>query len=336
MKVSPSIYSSNLTVLDTVKQIRNTIVEYIHVDINDSKDLKIVKNDVGVIRMNCDLLVDVHLITEFPSTKLKELKEIAPDLIAVQYENLNSDQEFYSIRKSFSRVGISITKQTDFEKADSLIKDSDYVLLMTTVPGESGKSFDKESLDWIKSFKKSYPLKKVHVDGGIDNIVSDKLRSLKIDCIVSGSYLMRSTSMVASVLKLKGIKPKTSLRRYMTKIDYIPFLNPNSNIIDAFSSIELSQRGFCIIEDGLKWGIITDGDIRRYIIASQQKDLKLSDSIQDIVNYSPFCMDVNSNVESLLRELIEKNFYKRLNFVVLTEYNKPVGILVLNKMYGDF
>ena len=142
--------------------------------------------------------------------------------------------------------------------------------------------------------------------------------------------------MIASVLKLKGIDGSAKLRRYMTKIDYIPSVSANSSILEALKSIEVSQRGFCLVDDKEAWGILTDGDIRRYVIKNQEKDLSLSDDIKGIVNYSPFHIDVNYNVENLLCKLVEENFYKRLNFAVLTEYNKPVGILVLSKIYGSF
>ena len=335
MKVSPSLYSSSLTIEETVSQIRNTLSEYIHIDIKNSKNLDKVEKDVKIIRDNCDLLVDVHLIDKKPLEKLDQIKRISPDLIAIQYEDLENPSDFYEIRKAIPRTGIAITKSTDFEKIRDIIDSSSYVLLMTTTPGESGGSFSQENLDWIKKFKVCFPEKKVHVDGGVDDIVSDKIRDLNIDCIVSGSYLMRASSMIASVLKLKGIKSSSKLEETMISLDHIPKISSKESILEALLAIEKSQRGFCFVESEDSWGIVTDGDVRRFLISNKMK-VNLKEDISLLTNFSPFSIDSKKTIENLLCKLAKEKFDKKLKFIVLTCYNSPVGIQTVERiMSGD-
>jgi len=326
MKVSPSLYSSNLEIVKTVKLIRNTISDYIHIDCN--KHIDEIISDIHIIRKNCDLPIDLHVIDSNPKSQISKLKTINPDFIAFQYENLTNDSDFFDIASEFPNVGIAITKKTKFEKVRNHIEASDYVLLMTTIPGKTGVKFNKSSLQWIKDFKTRFPYKRVHVDGGVDNEVALKLRSLGIDCIVSGSYLMKSKSMLASVLLLKGIKKEIKAKDFMINIELLPKVKLKSTIFDVYKAIEQGQRGFCFFNNENSWGILTDGDIRRYFINNRHRSINMCDiSIKDMVNYNPLTIDKNKTIEEVLLKIKNKNFSRKLEFIIVTENSKPVGIL---------
>lgn len=334
MKVSPSLYSSKLTPKETVRLIRNTISECVHIDVKDAENLDKVHRDISTIRKNSDLLIDMHLIDSNPELKTDQLKRISPDYLAIQYEDLQDPESYFDLISKLedTSVGISITRATDFTKIDRFIQKSEYVLLMTTIPGESGGSFSDESLEWIQSFREKYPKKRIHVDGGVDHLVSEKIRDLNIDCVVSGSYLMNAESMIASVLKLKGAPLNKRLTKHMLPAEYIPTISFESSLLEALTSIEAGHRGFCFVENGDKWGILTDGDIRRYLISTPAFDSPLSHSINAMTNYKSFSIDHQSSVEKLLKKLIKEKLDKKLKFVVLTCYNEPIGILQLDKI----
>lgn len=334
MKVSPSLYSSRLTPKETVKLIRNTISECVHIDVKDVENLDKVRKDVNTVRNNSDLFVDMHLIDDHPNLKMDQLKDISPDYLAVQYENMKHPEVYFDLISELkdTSVGISITRATDMSKIGEFILKSEYVLLMTTVPGESGGSFNDDSLEWIRSFREKYPKKRIHVDGGVDDLVSEKIRDLNVDCVVSGSYLMNAESMIASVLKLKGAPLNKRLTKHMLPVEHVPTISCESSLLEALASIESGQRGFCFVTDSRQWGILTDGDIRRYLIDKTPFDSPLSHAIGSMTNYYPFSIDHKSSVENLLRKLIQEKLDKKLKFVVLTCYNEPIGILQLNKI----
>ena len=62
MKVSPSLYSSKLPTLETVNLVRNTLSEYIHIDVKDVPNLDRVAHDIKIVRDRSDLFIDIHLI----------------------------------------------------------------------------------------------------------------------------------------------------------------------------------------------------------------------------------------------------------------------------------
>ena len=50
MKVSPSLYSSKLPTLETINLVRNTLSEYIHIDVKDVPNLDRVAHDIKIVR----------------------------------------------------------------------------------------------------------------------------------------------------------------------------------------------------------------------------------------------------------------------------------------------
>ena len=202
MKVAPSIYSSQLDLLTTVDIISKTTADYIHVDC--LKNVDEVVRDMKKLKDNCNLPIDMHLIHPSPKGILEELSIIGPDFLAIQYEDMLEPNDFFDIKLDFCEIGIAFTQKTSFAKVKDFVKHADYALLMTTIPGMTGLKFTSKSVEWIKKFKKLFPNKKIHIDGGVDQRVSDMLRPLDIHCIVSGSYLMNASSMSKSILNLKG------------------------------------------------------------------------------------------------------------------------------------
>ena len=335
MKVSPSLYSSNSDALQTITLVKNTLAEYIHIDIKNIFKEKIdnVKKDVSMIRKNSELKIDMHVIDKSPELWEKDIIDLNPDYIAFQYENIESMDRFLIFKEKIKKlcfVGIAITPKTNFNQIENIIKQFDYVLLMTTIPGESGGKFNGESLKWIKSFKNLYPSIRVHVDGGVNKQVADKLKSINIDVLVSGSYIMSAKSMISSVLALKGLDDNTLVKKYMLDSKYVPTIKKNMTILEALSVIEKSQRGFCFV--GFQpntWGIVTDGDIRRFYIS---KNKILNRSVKECANFDPFTINVNCTLKDLNEKIISAKFNKKLKFVIVTNYNKPVGIIDLKKI----
>jgi len=67
----------------------------------------------------------------------------------------------------------------------------DFILIMATVPGQSGGVFDKINFEKIRKFRKQYPIKSIHVDGGVNGEVSFILRNMG----VSSRFRVRIYSM---------------------------------------------------------------------------------------------------------------------------------------------
>ena len=73
---------------------------------------------------------------------------------------------------------------------------------MTTTPGESGGKFNKINFKKIRDFKNTYPSKKVHIDGGVNDEIAFILRIHGVKSVVSGSYLVNASEIGSGSFKI--------------------------------------------------------------------------------------------------------------------------------------
>lgn len=197
MKISASIYSkNNLNILETINELKNNNINTIHIDCNDNintfKDIEFISN-------NCECKIDLHLISSTPEiyySKIEKYKCI--DQITFQYENLNSN---FVLPNLNIKMGIGIINSTEISIFDKYSNVANYILFMSTIPGQSGGKFNDYTFEKIKQFKKLYPNKEIQIDGGINDIYYKQLYN-KIDLMVIGSFLFKN-SISNSIKKLK-------------------------------------------------------------------------------------------------------------------------------------
>ncbi|MFN5417754.1 MAG: hypothetical protein ACK5B9_11910, partial [Flavobacteriia bacterium] len=190
MKISASIYSDKKRVLrETILDLVDHHVDLLHVDCND--DLKVFE-DIKQIREWTKIPIDLHIITDTPEKYFPYLIETPVEFVTFQFENLTQKLEIPS--EITGKKGLAIITPTSIEAFDSY-SNFDFILIMATIPGQSGGVFDAVNFTKIRSFKQKYPAKAIHVDGGVNAEVSFILRNMGVDSSVSGSYLFNEPSI---------------------------------------------------------------------------------------------------------------------------------------------
>jgi D-glycero-alpha-D-manno-heptose-7-phosphate kinase len=93
-------------------------------------------------------------------------------------------------------------------------------------------------------------------------------------------------------------------------------INDNASINEAITKIESNSKGFVLVENELKQiiGTLTDGDIRRALLAQAQ----LSDLAVDYINKSFIFLDDNSTDH----ESIYKKLDQEITFIPVLDYKK--------------
>ena len=197
MKISASIYSDNKRSLaDVIKDLDNHQVDILHVDCND--DLSVF-DDIKAIRKMCDLPIDLHIITEQPSKYYQLLEENPVEYITFQYEDLK--EELRIPETVNGKKGIAVITPTSVEIFEEF-KTFDFILIMATIPGQSGGKFDTINFSKIREFRNKFPGKSIHVDGGVNAEVSFILRNMGVTSSVSGSYLFNAASIGNALMNL--------------------------------------------------------------------------------------------------------------------------------------
>jgi ribulose-phosphate 3-epimerase len=309
MKISASIYSdTKRTLTEVIKDLEDHQVDLLHVDCND--DPKVFE-DIAFVRTLTKLPIDLHLITKHPEKYFDLLRANPVEFLTFQHEELESPLKIPT--DITGKKGIAVITATSINIFEGYL-DFDFILIMATIPGQSGGLFDKINFTKIRDFKTKYPQKAIHVDGGVNGEVSFILRNLGVRSSVSGSYLFKAASVGQALLNLtqRSIDSHYLVADFMTPIDHSPVLKVKSlnevYLRNALQTIENGKVGFCIIADAENsfFGIISNADVRKALLANIDSISNLNMSAY--VNQSPLSVNASASVGEMLTIVRKANF----------------------------
>ena len=334
MKISASVYSSKSQSLpEIIKDLDVHGADLFHIDCND--DLSVF-DDIAEIKQLSKTPVDLHIISSEPEKFFTKIEDLNVDYVTFQFENL---QDELIIPDNISaKLGLAITSNTDISVFEHYAEKFDFILFMTTTPGQSGGVFDKSNFKRIRQFRQQFPDKKIHVDGGVNGEVSFILRNMGVYASVSGSYLMTSESMGAAMLNLKTheVDSHFQVKDFMREADELPLLKLKArNVIAILRSIEDYDVGFTILidENGKLDGIVTNADVRKGLL--KHTDNLNNVSVEDITNTHPVTANENFSVMELLRFIKQQSF--AISYLpVVDDTNKVTGaVTFFNLIKGE-
>ena len=334
MKISASVYSSKSQSLpEIINDLDVHGADFFHIDCND--DLNVF-DDIAEIKQLSQTPVDLHIISPEPEKYFAKAAELNVDYVTFQYENL---KEKLTVPNSITaKLGLAITSDTDISVFEPYAEQFDFILFMTTTPGQSGGEFDKSNFKKIRQFRQQFPDKNIHVDGGVNGEVSFILRNMGVYSSVSGSYLMTSESMGAAMLNLKTheVDSHFQVKDFMRTAEELPLLKlKDRSVIGILQSIEDYDVGFTILidENGKLDGIVTNADVRKGLLkhADNLNDV----SVTDITNIDPVKANENFSVKELLSFIKQQSF--AISYLpVVDDNNKVTGaVTFFNLIKGE-
>ena len=331
MKISASIYSNNQTPLEElVRDLDAHGIDMLHVDCADNEK---VFEDIARIRKVSSTPIDLHIISPEPEKYFQKIEELKIEFVSFQYENLK--QIPVLPQSSFTRFGLSIVSATPIDVFEKAKDNFDFVMLMSTVPGQSGGEFNRESFQKVVDFKNRFPETRIQVDGGVNDEVAYILRLLGVHAIVSGSYLMNHQSLSAGMLSFHQSSKRHSrfkIGEFATPVKYLPVIRKTDlSFRAALETIEKFGLGFVLLTDdaGKLSGVITNADIRRGLLKHPGDLNKVYAA--DLVNAKPVFVHETSSVADMLRLLNELNFIV-LFLPVTDQKNILKGAVLLNNL----
>jgi pentose-5-phosphate-3-epimerase len=333
MKISASIYSDKQRDLKTViEDLVAHNVDLLHVDCND--DLSVFE-DIKNIRTWCDLPIDLHIITETPDNYFDLLREVPVEYVTFQYEQLPEGFEFPKDIKG--EKGLAVITPTSIDVFDTY-KDWDFLLVMATIPGQSGGVFDPINFKKVRQFKQKYPKKTVHVDGGVNAEVSFILRNMGVRASVSGSYLFKSASIGEALMNLTNREHNSQflVKDFMHTLKTPICVNvQNLSLKNVLQAIENGKMGFCVVIDvnGTFKGIISNADVRKTLL--NNIDNLNAPNLSQLVNEHPVKINEEASVQELLA-LVKSKSFPILYLPVVNNENIATGIVTfVNLIKGE-
>jgi ribulose-phosphate 3-epimerase len=324
MKISASIYSDQSRPLKAViEDLVDHQVDMLHVDCND--DLSVFE-DIRMIREWCDIPVDLHIITTDPSKYFDLLRLYPVDYVTFQFEDLSVPLEIPS--DISGKKGLAITTPTSVDVFEPY-NNFDFILIMATVPGKSGGVFDRHNFHKIRRFRKLYPDKSIHVDGGVNGEVSFILRNMGVSSSVSGSYLFKGPSIGHALMNLtkRSIESHFQVVDFMTPLSESPVVYlENIRLSIVLETIELGQVGFCLVVEktGKLAGLISSADIRKGLLKNIHHPSEMNPL--DIINRLPIVIQEKATVLEMLTT-IKRCSFPIMYLPVVDKDGKATGII---------
>ena len=322
MKISASIYSDNSRPLkEVIEDLVQHQVDMLHVDCNDDVS---VFDDIRSIRTWCDLPIDLHIITTEPEKYFTLLKQVPVEYVTFQYEQLN--QPLILPSDIPGKKGLAIITPTSVDVFDAY-EEFDFILIMATIPGQSGGVFDRVNFSKIRQFRKQYPSKSIHVDGGVNGEVSFILRNMGVSSSVSGSYLFKGPSIGHALMNLtsRSIESHFLVEDFMIPISESPVVESQQlTLKELLTCIENGNMGFCMVTgaDNQLVGIVSSADIRKGLLRHLQDITTINPST--LINPNPVTVQSKNSVVQLL-QIIKKTPFPVMYLPVVDDNNRVVG-----------
>ena len=324
MKISASIYSDKKRSLkEVIHDLMEHQVDLLHVDCND--DLSVF-DDISQIRTWCKIPIDLHIITENPSKYFDLLRKNPVEYLTFQYENLN---EPLNIPSDISaKRGLAVITPTSIDVFDAY-SDFDFILIMATIPGQSGGAFDKINFSKIRQFRAKYPNKSIHVDGGVNGEVSFILRNMGVSSSVSGSYLFSGPSIGHALMNLtnRDIESSYCVEDFMIPLEESPkdYIE-NCTTKSILQAVENGNVGFTLIltQNNQFKGLVSSADIRKAVL--KKIDHLAAIQPEDLINTNPIRIDGSATVFEML-QLIKKCSFPIMYLPVVNSQQNAIGIV---------
>lgn len=194
MEIAVSYLKSKLSKSETINKIDESKADLIHVDLMDgiyagvcNFTMKTVIDDLKYTNKP----LDIHLMTINPEVYINDLAKLNIDTITFHFDATDNIEKTINLIKKYNfKVGVALSIEDDVDIIKEYISKIDYVLVMTVYPGKGGQEFMPRMVSKLKKLQKEKIL--LGVDGGIKKDSIKYLKDIRVDRLISGSFICLS------------------------------------------------------------------------------------------------------------------------------------------------
>jgi len=219
IRLAPSILSADFSKIgEAVRMAEGAGADLIHLDIMDGHfvpNLTLGPQAVSAIRKITQLPIDVHLMVENPGLFIPLFHEAGADWISIHVEaSTHLHRDVSSIKELGRKAGVVLNPATPIHVLNNILKELDFILLMSVNPGFGGQKFIgstsqkiRQLRSWIEGQSLSIP---IEVDGGVDTTNAESLIRDGAEVLVVGAAIFKAEEPARVIARLKEIIAKGS------------------------------------------------------------------------------------------------------------------------------
>lgn len=198
VEIAPSILSADFTRLgEQIAAVESGGAGYIHVDVMDGHfvpNLTLGPFIVEWVRKATHLPIDTHLMIENPDNFIGAFANAGANMISVHPEaTYHLHRTLGYIRQAGCKAGVVLNPATPLAMIEEVIRDVDYVLVMSVNPGFGGQKFIQASLDKLRRLRALIKLHgsraRIEIDGGIGSENAAAVVAAGAEILVAGSAI---------------------------------------------------------------------------------------------------------------------------------------------------
>lgn len=214
--ISPSILAADqLHLARDLEAVLSPVqgADALHIDVMDGSFVDAQHGGPGLVasvRRFTDIDLDCHLMIQHPAGSVLSYIEAGATSVTVHLEAMADPvRTSEAIRSAGARAGLALRPNTSVADMAMLIREFDFVLVMTVEPGRGGQPFLRSSLPRIAQVRELVDRLGgnggVQVDGGITSATIGYAAAAGANMFVAGEAVFRAADPAAEVASLRAI-----------------------------------------------------------------------------------------------------------------------------------
>lgn len=212
LKIAPSILSADFADFGReIEAVEAEGADWIHVDVMDGHFVPNLTFGVPVLAAlsrQFELPMDVHLMVSNPADLLDEYVDAGADWVTVHWEATpHLDRLLGLLRERGVKAGVALNPATPVEVLGDVLRQLDYVLLMSVNPGFAGQRFIPYVLDKARRLRRRIEEEDldllIQMDGGIGAGNIAEVVASGVDICVAGSAIYGAENPVEAMRRLR-------------------------------------------------------------------------------------------------------------------------------------